>query len=193
MKALLKAADLPQSQFLELFRNTSESTSLRRVWLEAPDGWAFDWWQSSDDSLEWRGAGRQPSLSVFHECLARSTTGRVFNAEGELRWRRIPGLGPSCWRTVFLGDRDWVGCRELEDHSNCLDSLQPQRKRLYLWGQQTPNSPDEWIDLRIPHRFRYPILGNGHHVRLLVEQWHDEGGEPHFVRWCDLEPYSEVS
>ena len=193
MKALLKAADLPQSAFLDLFDQITEPEASRRIWLEAPDGWAFDWWRSSADSLEWRGAGRQPSYSAFHECLARSTMGRVFDAEGELRWRRIPSLGPSCWRTVFLGDRDWVGSSELADHSHCLDSLQPQRKKLYLWGQQTPNSPDEWIDLRIPHRFRYPILGSGRHVRLLVEQWHDEGGEPHFVRWCDLEPYSEVS
>ncbi len=124
--------------------------------------------------------------------MSRSTAGRLFASDGELRWRVIPALGEACWRTIFLGRAAWTGTA-LEDRSEYLRGLQPWRDRFFLWGQQSDATLGEWIELRIPHRFRYPVAGNPVNVTALVEQWRDAAGEPHFLRLCDLEPATGVS
>ena len=193
MEAMLKTCDLTLDQFGVLLGQMDRTDGAKRIWMEGPDGWALDWWQGVDASLVWCGAGREPIQASVHGCWRRSVAGRLFAPEGELRWRVIPGLGPACWRTVFLGLADWVG-PVLADHSHCLRNLHVQRTHLFLWGRQTDSTPEEWIELRIPHRFRYPIENTkARNVRLLVEQWHDDSGEPHFVRWCDLVPDSETT
>ena len=185
----LRAADLKQREFLDLVGNLNPQRTVtpRRVWLEAADGWAFDWWPGLDHNLNWCGAGRESYAERADSCLSRSTAGRLFAPDGELRWRVIPALGEACWRTTFLGDDDWTGAA-LEDCSDHLRDLTPKRERYFLWGQQTEATPDEWIELRIPNRFRYPVAGTPHHVRAVVEQWCDRVGEPHFLRLSDLEP-----
>ncbi len=196
MTAFLKAADLTQEEFLDLITGLHQpgaDDSPGRIWLEAPDGWAFDWWYwhaGPEGNLRWCCAGRGPVEEPGRACLARSTAGRLFAPNGELRWRTIPALGPSCWRAVFLGAADWVGAA-LDDHSTDLHGLQPHPDGFLLWGQQTDDTPDEWIELRIPHRFRYPVAGNPRSVRVVIEQWRDDTGEPHFVRLCGLESYQE--
>ena len=219
MTAFLKAADLTQKQFLELIGKLQPSNDRQPgyVWLEAPDGWTFDWWdwkadlkgpsngdrqdcdQIEADSanndgnlnmLSWCGTGREPIKEAAYDCLTRSTSGRLFAPAGELRWRTIPALGEACYRVVFLGNTDWVGTA-LEDHSGSLKDLHPHQDSFFLWGQQTSTTPGEWIELRIPHRFRYPVSGNPNRVKVFVEQWCDDTGLPHFLRLCDLEPYQE--
>lgn len=210
MTTFLKAADLTQEQFIEIVTNL-QSNNVKRpgyVWLEAPDGWTFDWWdwtsklvvaEASINSeeprvnvLHWYGIGQESvrEKEPAYDCLTRSTAGRLFDPVGELRWRTIPALGEACYRVVFLGKTDWVGAA-LEDHSDKLNDLHPHEDRFFLWGQQTPRTPDEWIELRIPHRFRYPVPGNPSRVKVLVEQWRDNTGSIHFSRLCDLEPSEE--
>ena len=75
--------------------------------------------------------------------MSRSTAGRLFAPDGELRWRVIPALGEACWRTIFLGRADWTGAA-LEDRSEYLRGLQPWRERFFLWGQQSKASLD-WV------------------------------------------------
>lgn len=46
MIAILKAADVTQERFLALIGNLHQpdaSDASGYIWLEAPDGWAFDW------------------------------------------------------------------------------------------------------------------------------------------------------
>ena len=207
MTAFLKAADLTQKQFIELIGNLQPNNDkqLGYIWLEAPDGWALDWWDWKSeliasesinneeprvDTVRWYGTGRDPAQESVYECLMRSTAGRLFDPSGELRWRTVPALGGACWRVVFLGNTDWVATA-LEDHSDTLNDLHPHEDRFFLWGQQTPITPEEWIELRIPHRFQYPVPGNPNRVKVLVEQWRDDTGAPHFFRLCDLEPSEE--
>ncbi len=187
MTAFLKAADLTQDQFLSLIANIclDSDKSPCYIWMEAPDGWAFDRWE---ETLHWWGAGSEPMIESSQDCLTKSTAGRLFAPDGELRWRIIPLLGESCWRTVFLGNVDRVGTA-LDDYSDYLSELQPHNDSFFLWGQQTGKTPNEWIELRIPHRFHYPVSGNPNRVKILVEQWRDDTGTPHFFRLCDLEPY----
>ena len=206
--AFLKAADLTQERFIELIGNLQPNNVKRPgyVWLEAPDGWAFDWWDWTSEfvvaeknneeprvnTLHWCGTGQESvaEKEPAYDCLTRSTAGRLFDPAGELRWRTIPALGEACYRVVFLGNTDWVGTA-LEDHSNSLNDLQLYEDRFFLWGQQTQRTPKEWIELRIPHRFRYPVSGDPNRVQVLVEQWRDDTSAIHFSRLCDLEPCEE--
>lgn len=192
--ALLKAADLTPTGLHDLIGKLDPPSAKisRRVWLEAPDGWAFDWWPGLTHDLTWCGAGREPFLECARDCLSRSTAGRLFAPDGELRWRVIPSLGETCWRAVFLGTSDWVG-GVLQDNSGLLAGLRPRRDRYFLWGRQTRTTPGEWVELRIPHRFRYPVAGNPRSVSAVVEQWCDDVDEPHFLRLCDLEPAQGTS
>ena len=191
MTAFLKAADLTQEQFLDLVKNLQLDTEADDcyVWLEASDGWALDQW-NSEDELRWYEAGHESIEKSTQDCLIRSIAGRLFAPVGEFRWRTIPALGQSCWRTVFLGNVDWVGTA-LEDHSDILDGLHSHEESFLLWGQQSLETPDEWVELQVPHRFRYPVTGNPERVKVVVEQWDDDTGAPHFVRLCDLKPYEE--
>ena len=191
MDAFLKEADLTQEQFLDLIANLQFGTAVddRYIWSEAPDGWTLDRW-NYDGELCWYGAGREPIKASARDCLTKSTAGRLFAPDGELRWRVIPALGNLCWRTVFLGNVDWVEMA-LEDDSDTLNGLHFHQESFLLWGRQSSATPDEWVELRIPHRFRYPITGNPERVKVIVEQWNDDTGEPHFVRLCDLAPYEE--
>lgn len=191
MTAFLKAADLTQEQFLDLVKNLQLDTASGDcyVWLEASDGWALDRWNDGGE-LRWYEAGRESIEKSTQDCLIRSTAGRLFAPAGEFRWRTIRALGQSCWRTVFLGNVDWVGTA-LEDHSDILNGLHSHEESFLLWGQQSLETPDEWVELRTPHRFRYPVTGNPERVKVVVEQWADDTGAPHFVRLCDLKPYEE--
>ena len=210
MTAFLKTADLTQKQFIELIANLQPNNVKRPsyVWLEAPDGWTFDWWDWTSElvvpeesinneeprvnALRWYGIGQRSVAEnePAYDCLTRSTAGRLFDAAGELRWRTIPALGEACYRVVFLGNTDWVGTT-LKDHSDSLKDLQPREDRFFLWGQQTKRTPEEWVELRIPHRFQYPVSGDPKRIKIRVEQWRDSTGAIHFYRLCDLEPYEE--
>ena len=192
MNNMLKAKDLTLEQFMSLPNQITraEDAPALRCWFEAADGWAFDWWPGLKGEVLWCRTAANPSPLSATEIIRRSTAGRLFASDGELRWRTIPSLGPTPFRCVFLGQTDWFP-NELDDMSAELGGLKPARKQYLLWGQQTDIAPDEWIELRIPHRFRYPIKNYAERVVLESEYWVDKTLQPHFVRFCDLHPYQE--
>lgn len=194
MKTLLKAGDLTQDEFLHAvgqWEAPAGANGVTRIWAEGADGWTLDYWQSASDRLLWFGAAREPLSVSGTDALGRSWAGRIFAPWGELRWRLIPSGGERCRRVVFLGIADlFAGL--LTDRSEILAGLTPRTERFLLWGQQTSELPGEWIELRVPHRFRYPVREAAREVLAVVEIWTDGLAEPHFVRLCDLEPYQEV-
>ncbi len=193
MSSILKAADRTVDRLVELLGQLSrpDGSPPTRCWIEAPDGWAFWWWPGVDGTVRWCRAAEDPAETSVEEVVRRSYAGRVFAPDGELRWRVIPALGENCCRIVFLGTADW--CPEaLNDYSHKLAGMTRETKSYILWGQQTDVTPGEWIELRIPHRFQYPIDGNPRGVRLVTEHWRDASGQPHFIRYCDLKPFEET-
>jgi hypothetical protein len=195
MAAMLKAADVRRQELLEVLpqlRIPAEEAGSARIWLEAPDGWSLDRWQRPDGRLLWYSAGQAPKDHLADACLSRSQAGRIFSSSGELRWRRLASAGDGLYRIVFLGDCDWLP-DGWSDHSQVLDRLIRRVERQFLWGQQTEHSPGEWIELRIPHRFRYPISAACRAVQAEVEIWEDDAGQPQFVRLCALVPFQETS
>lgn len=193
MSAILKCADLSCEQFLRLLdqlKRPEDAASLR-CWIEAPDGWSFDWWPGLAGRIAWSRAASLPSPEAANEAVLRSFAGRLFAPDGEIRWRHIPSFGDSSYRCVFLGHTDWVG-EDLQDQSEALNGLTPRNASFLLWGQQTDASPGEWIELRIPHRFRYPIEGNPKGVLLETEQWLAASSHVEFIRFSQLKPYREA-
>jgi len=189
MNGILKAADIQREALPGLLHDLADDSGNRkyRCWIEAPDGWTFDWWENLDGQLQWYQAGRLPMLISAQDAVQRATAGRVFAPDGEFRWRIIPSLGELSCRCVYLGQAESIG-EPLIDHSTELADLTSKRKRSLLWGQQTDVSPGEWIELRIPHRFRYPVDGHPQGVMIETEQWLDAARQPHFIRLCDLCP-----
>lgn len=193
MSALLKAKDISLDELLEVIEalEVAKQDGRLRCWTEAPDGWAFDWWPGRNGQMRCYGAGRMAYNDNVMSNLGRSTTGRLFSPGGELRWRQLSSTGSRNYRCVFLGQSDWVGSL-LDDKSTELADLKSERQQHLLWGQQSDRSPGEWIELRIPHRFRYPIDVAAQRVVLELEYWRDTTENLHFVRYCDLHAYQET-
>ncbi len=193
MSAVLRASDLTLEDLLPLIgqlKRPSDAPPLR-CWIEAPDGWAFSWWPGLEGQLLWCQAGQEPKQCTAAEAVQRSMAGRLFAKDGELRWRVLPALEETPCRCVFLGHREWEAAL-LSDQSQELSALTVETRRYLLWGQQTEASPGEWIELRIPHRFRYPLQDSPRGVVVETERWLDATYQPQFVRLCDLQPYSET-
>jgi hypothetical protein len=220
-KALLKSGDLDWGKLPELVAQflpaEDPSPPPVRIWAEGVGGWSFDYWRGLDGPVRWCAAGCEPTERTGRTVLEQAESGRLFAPDGELKWRLIPEDSPDgeetakrC-RLVFLGTRDWFPSDERLAPRTELEQLSPSASSLdvILWGQQTEYTPDEWIELRIPHRFRYPVhtiqsdeagaVGadeagsrRSHSrsgVRVRTEIWHDRWGTPHFMRLCDLVVY----
>jgi hypothetical protein len=196
MNAILKCADLSRDELLDLLGLVPVGTDDVRLWLEGIDGWALAYWPGVVGEVPWCGAGREPETHRLAELIPASVSGRIFAPSGELRWRVVPALGERCCRTVFLGERDWLPGR-LQDRCAVLAELEAVQSKVILWGQKTEASDGEWIELRIPHRFRYPVRdlesfpGGRVGVKALVEEWRDVRGETHFMRLRDLQANQE--
>jgi hypothetical protein len=221
MNAILKSGDLELGSLTELagqLQPVDDSATLPiRIWAEGILGWTFDIWRGLDGRLRWCAAGREPLELTGRAVLAQAESGRFFAPDGELKWRTILVDAPEGGerikrsRVVFLGTRDWFPAFDRLALRTELDQLSPSDSSLdvILWGQQSEHSPGEWIELRIPHRFRYPVStaqpeeesaggddvkGGRRHslrsgVRVKTETWLDRFGTPHFMRLCDLVVY----
>ncbi|MDW8266675.1 MAG: hypothetical protein RMJ52_15235 [Gemmataceae bacterium] len=191
---VLRANDLTLPELLALLGVWEAG----RIWLDAPDGWSLAHWPGLANKLPWCRAGHDPGEVLAIEVVSRSTAGRLFDDHGELQWRKLLVLGESTWRTVYLGaERDSVA--SLPSRTE-LKGLEPKRSEHPLWGILTASSRrsgtvlDEWVELRIPHRFRYPVevptpRPMALAVKAIIETWRDNRGETHFMRLCDLLAY----
>jgi hypothetical protein len=188
---ILRAGDLAPANLLRLLEDLSPPAGEKvRCWLDAPDGWALDYWRGPSKTVLWNSAGRDPRDEPLQEMLPRVTLGRVFSPSGELKWRLLPALGERCCRVVFLGAWASAALEALPLREE-LAALSREEATYPLWGQQTKHTPGEWIDLRIPHRLRYPVDAETPErgrviAKVKVEIWNDNRGEPQFIRLCDL-------
>lgn len=194
---VLKAQDLGTAEeLLELIGSLvpPESDPLW-LWAAAVDGWCFDFWPGLTGDALCHAAHRLPRQTPVSNLLPRAEDGRLFSPNGELRWRRISHGDRTVWRTIYLGQSDWIGDR-LSSRSELNDlQLESHRTSYFLWGQRTGPGDGtgiaEWIELSIPHRFRWPLQEDqppGTRVMLEVEQWTDPAGQMHFQRFCRVHP-----
>lgn len=201
MASILRAGDRTPEQLTELLTGLCfPEGEVVRAWLEGVDGWSLDYWPGTAGRILWCGAGCEPTEETVTQLLPRLTGGRVFAPAGELRWRVLPVLGASSCRTVYLGN-DLESVRDLPV-SYELAGLEPRSAEHPLWGLLTDTTrgqggdADAWVELRVPHRFRYPVslqaLSSAGRVavKALVETWVNAAGEAQFVRLCDLQAYS---
>jgi hypothetical protein len=203
MATVLRAADLtPETLAGQLAGLRPPEGEPVRVWLEAADGWALAWWPPElSRTVPWCGSGREPEERPLTELLPGCESGRVFAPSGELRWRRLRLSDQVRCRTVFLGEEGWAPAG-LALHC-ALEGLGPQPRTALLWGlltsatRRTDGQTGDWIELRIPHRFQYPLRDlpepgkSGLRVGVELEAWCDAAGETHFLRLCDLVSCSE--
>jgi len=163
--AILKAKDLDRNSWKALIDN-----------LPAPDGTCMIIETIEKLRFEVFDAKGIP----FESCIR----GRIFHPEGELRWRLIDGH----YRTVFLGNADWIG-DILIDAPSELKELNPQVCNMILWGRRR-DMEDEWIEQAVPHRFHYPLEGGNisqGRLKLITENWYDSFGRLVFSRFKNLE------
>jgi hypothetical protein len=198
MAAILRAKDLTPDELAGLLAALRFPESAKvRAWLEGPDGWSLAYWPGTGGSVLWYGAGRLATEQAVQDLLPRLVGGRIFAPAGELRWRTLPALGARTCRTVYLGqDLDTVASLEVRYE---LAGLQARSAEHPLWGLLTAatrgqgGEPDAWVELRVPHRFRYPVepipAAERVAVKAVVETWIDVRGDAHFVRLCDLQAY----
>jgi hypothetical protein len=187
---VLRAADLEPAELPELLAAWPITDGRSAwIWLEAADGFTLDAWSGCAGKLFWYQAGKLPEKLPVAEVLPRILSGRLFSPDGELRWRFLPILGNRSIRAVVLGKTELAERFGRLSPRSELDSLSRSTMEYQLWGQQTPDTPGEWIELRIPHRFRYPVeagvpVSGRVLVKLEVELWRDRAGRVQFVRLC---------
>jgi hypothetical protein len=114
--------------------------------------------------------------------LETTEQGRIFSAEGELKWRRINDR----LRVVYLGEGPPL--EELEDRSSELANLERHNSELILWGERN-DLMNEWIEQQVPHRFCYPLRTTNYsrgRAAIMVENWTDAFGFARFSRYHSL-------
>ena len=191
--AMLKTARFCRwEEFVPLLKQASEAWQDEglRCWLAAPDGWSLDWWPGMAGRVRWYRACALAAESDAAEAAAKATEGRIFCPIGELRWRRLELRPDAPLRAVLLAQQGPIG-EQMTDRSELLAPWSPRRRTAYLWGQRTAESGQEWIELRIPQRFRYPVHGAPRFVRLVLEEWIDPVGVVQLARFCALEGAEE--
>ncbi|OGP49128.1 MAG: hypothetical protein A2Y79_11015 [Deltaproteobacteria bacterium RBG_13_43_22] len=163
--AILKAKDLDYGGWKSLIAELSVLEGTRMI-VESIGNICFEWFDKERVLIE--------------NCIR----GRIFNPQGELKWRRIGDV----YRTVFLGDIDWAG-GILIDSSQELQELISKKEWMVLWGNRT-DFKDEWLEQSIPQYFNYPfqngVISRGR-LKLITENWYDFSGRLVFVRYLDLE------
>ncbi len=193
----VQAADLTWEQFAQLLRdlNRGPDAPKLRGWLEWPDGCSFDWWTSWNSEIACYCAWQRPRRKNFSTVVPEATAGRIFAPDGQLQWRVLPGERDTrIWRVVFIGSNQWWQDAQLagfRDFSDQFSACSIRRCQYYLWGLHSPISPGEWVELRIPQRFSYPVEKPCRGVRIEVEDFLNSVGEVVLSRWCDLIPVDE--
>jgi len=139
-------------------------------------------------SESWLLMAFTPGKAVFESYVndenlwSETDHGRIFSAEGELKWRWTGDT----MRTVFLGTIEPPA--GLVNFSPELDGLKSNTCQYFLWGTKTQEK-GPWIEMQVPHHFEFPIsdpkFSKGRIV-LVIEHWNDNSDMTKFSRYHSL-------
>jgi len=175
------------------------------LWAQTSEAWVFDRWQDVNQAVCCYRANQLLDRNDWKpsERLLETLSGRWFTDILQIQWRCVTIDGARYVRVVCMGDSAAVSrCKENLDGASELFHTDTQTLDLQcnatgesflLWGQQTSNSPGEWIELSIPHRLSYPIGADGvpQYVGVRALRWVDCVGETHFLRYTGLVPLDD--
>ena len=189
---------------------TSESANERGyLWAEAADSWSFSDWRGLDSQLQVYRAAELVDESNFlaRNWLPKTVAGRWFSGQSQLSWRRMLIGNEFVWRAVYLGSNSTLSTALVKsvEASDVVETTTDKfglrcgesAEQFILWGQQSVNTPGEWVELSIPHRFRYPcqIAVDGQMPRLLAltaVRWADDIGHIHFLRYTGIKALAAI-
>lgn len=81
--------------------------------------------------------------------------GRAFGPEREVRWQKA---GDHCRVDVLTESPDlFPAGKDWERTTSDVNGF--RRRKILLWGElgETPDAPEEWIEVRIPRPLHYPV------------------------------------
>lgn len=171
-KSILYANDLTRQAFAETIK--------KQIWQTMPIVIAF--------TLE---HAYFQDFTCNDTLFVQTTEGRIFSAEGEMKWRR---LGEKL-RVVYLGTG--VPPQNLIDYTPELDNLVKEEDLTHfvLWGRRyVKDGTNEWIEHQVPHRFTYPCVKNdsgNNRICVRVENWVNNVKETKFSRYHSITEISE--
>ncbi len=199
------------AESLDSFAVTSSDNPRRWLWLAADDGWSLDAWRGLSESVNWYQAGRlrDDTSMETRQKIINSSEGRLFDANGEVRWQNIASSSEPLFRVVAIGSGElWrqeskpiqnVPGVELCNAGTLGVKMRPESTPLLLWGHQSSRTPGEWIELKIPHRFKYPVSQetcDAKSIAIECEIWEDDMGQVHFIRFrglVDATPFTSAT
>lgn len=109
--------------------------------------------------------------------------GWIFGKELELRWEKE---GEE-FHFRYIGGSRSLPVKDFKE-INLFNAVERLRT-YYLWGERTEERTDEWIDLRIPRLLNYPVSGDSHCKRVVVdviEYWDRESNQLVLFRFAGL-------
>lgn len=182
LKALSKAVDFAKEARLVAER---QPDSIIKNDKERNDLLYFNYWSES----------QEVDLLAY-------TSGRIFGANGELRWER---QGEKL-RVIYVGDSKQEGIlRDFGFQRRDEGLVEPDDPRYYyLFGERIKAvdlpkigqraQEGDFANARIPRILRYPVENNEQtHVRLGVREFYDAGtGEVMLTRFYSLEAITPV-
>ncbi len=185
----VRAGDINIEQLLVLLDEISPAVAEGKppwVWITTVEEWVLDNWPGTDGKVLAYRAGTTASKRAVKELIGLSDSGCVFMPEYEVRWRRMEPYRAGTCRVRVAGQTGMLPGRAGELLGRELSLETPDVERFFrLWGEHSEFTGNDWVELRIPHRLRYPLPVN-RFVWLSVALIVDDCGRVQYVRWREL-------
>lgn len=188
---IVRAGDLKGDELQRLLSKVQASGGEEPpawFWLTTPDEWTIERWRGLEARVPVYQTQRSGGERAVGELVSKSEWGCIFQPLWELRWRRLEPFVDGRFRVRFAGEPGDDLQATLEELLRCaldVEGWQAEQRKYRLWGEHSEATDPDWIELRIPHRFRYPVP-TARYVWLEATLMRDRQGVLQLVRWQRL-------